>query len=146
MSDFGSLDSSDEMSQEFAEEVKAFNRIGLKDDFTTKGMSRLEKSMIDPLDRFKNRVHSILYKMIELNVIKLNEKTIDNIIDKSEKLNHVYHKNPHAYILGYISTNGGVSLEKEKFDYTINNILPNIEDDYITPPDVLRYSRLLLSM
>lgn len=52
--------------------------------------------------------------------------------------------NPYAFVLGYMASNGGSSLEKKQFNSVIARVLEaNLvpEDAGVRPEDVLRYAR-----
>ena len=57
-------------------------------------------------------------------------------------IKNVEHKNPVAYILGFLATKGGRTLDKKNVMHVINNVLPEMKGDGgVEPPDVIRYAR-----
>ena len=71
------------------------------------------------------------------------------MIIKAADLDSVEYKNPTAYVLGFLATEGGNVLSKEKFKYVINSVLPHAKSDSksddvisVLPADIIRYSRL----
>ena len=131
-------------SQEFQDEINVRDRvipgIGF---FGSLSQNRVERAMMDPLDRFREYVNAIAYDLNNSGDINISG-SIEFMLETAEKLKYVGYKNPTAYILGFIVTNGGKGLEKTKFD-KIKKILSNekvIKDDSVLPQDIIRYARL----
>lgn len=130
----------------FEAEIGVYGRVGLPgSDLVGKApTSRLEKSMQEPIERFRQRV----------NAIALNLQNFDSSIDKgiiiemltvAADLNVVEHKNPSAYVLGYLASGGGELISIENVNYVIEKLLPHV-DESVLPPDIIRYARLWLNL
>ena len=110
-----------------------------------KNINRLVQN---PSDRFALYVDAISRKMISDN-IQIFNKDIEILLLNIEKLKYVQHKNPTAYILGYLSTQKNIiqnnikyTLHKKNFNYVIQKVLPTLSDDFVSPPDIIRYAKL----
>ena len=66
------------------------------------------------------------------------------MIKRADDLEAIEHKNPTAYVLGFLSTGGGIKLTKKNFDDLISNanILKYLEESSVNPEDIIRYARL----
>ena len=88
------------------------------------------------------------------NLIKNMESAdIQEMIEKASYLQHVEHKNPSAYILGFLATKGGTQKlvteegNKELYEQIIEKALPLVDiEASVFPEDVIRYSRLWLQL
>lgn len=145
-------DSDDDRELDFVPEINAFSRVGLPGSglITKKPTTRLEQATQDPLDRFRRNVDAVARNLNNWDEVEnIDEKSIDKMIIKAADLDSVEYKNPTAYVLGFLATNGGNVLSKEKFKYVINSVLPHAKSDAksddglsVLPADVIRYSRL----
>ncbi len=142
MSDYGDYFMDDE--PQFGDEFAVFERVGGKQ----LGLTDIDGKQIrigqDPLDKFQIIVDALSRKLInEFNNVYLDEDDITRLIDTARKFRDtVKYKNPYAYILGYIVSDGGKKINKARFDTIKNNILPKfVNDDSVRPEDVLRYGR-----
>lgn len=104
--------------------------------------NRLERAMMDPLERFRMYVDSTARNLNSSQVINISEESIEHMLVSAEKLPDVKHKNPTAYVLGFLATGEGQELTKDKFNYVISKVLPYAKERSVLPPDVIRYSRL----
>ncbi len=142
-------ESDDDLELDLVPEINAFSRVGLPGSslISKKPTTRLEQASQDPLDRFRRNVDAISRNL------NIDEQSIDKMIVKAADLDSVEYKNPTAYVLGFLATEGGNVLSKEKFNYVINSVLPHAKSDAksgaksddgvsILPADVIRYSRL----
>ena len=126
-------------------ERNAHERVGLPGFMVVANpQSRLEKAMMDPLDRFRLYVDGVSRNLN--NWYSIKQTDIDKMLIMSGELDTVEHKNPTAYILGYLSTSGGVKMSKEQFNRVIKDVLPHVEDESVKPEDIIRYSRLWLNL
>ena len=108
-----------------------------------KPMTRMERSMMDPLDSFRINVDAISRSLRNWDDVKISEKDITEMLESAADLKYVQYKNPTAYVLGYMASNGGKKLDKTSFDSVIKKVLPHTEDQTsVTPVDVVRYARL----
>ena len=108
-----------------------------------KPTTRMERSMLDPLDSFRINVDGISRSLRNWDDVKISEKDITEMLEMAVDLKYVQYKNPTAYILGYMASNGGKKLDKTSFDNVIKKVLPHTEDQTsVTPVDVVRYARL----
>ena len=141
-------ESDDDRELDLMPEINAFSRVGLPGSglITKKPTTRLEQATQDPLDRFRRNVDAIARYLDSCDEVEnIDEKSIDEMIVKAADLNSVEYKNPTAYVLGFLATEGGNILSKEKFNYVINSVLPHAKSDdsvSVLPADVIRYSRL----
>ena len=70
-------------------------------------------------------------------------KQVVDVINKPE------HKNPTAYILGYLTfkdSNKDGTINKKFLDNLEKKVLPTLEDRSVTIPDVIRYTRLWMNL
>lgn len=99
----------------------------------------------DPEERFKIYVGAISHSITENEFYDISVEDRNKMCRMASQLNNVKYLNPTAYILGYISTNGGQEINKK----TLQNIftfLPMLTDDSVKPPDVIRYARFWLNL
>jgi hypothetical protein len=134
--------------EKFEAEIGAYGRVGFPgSDLVGKTpTSRLERSTQEPIERFRQRVNAVSQKIKNLNESDIDQSNIIEMLTMAANLDVVEHKNPTAYVLGYLASGGGVSLSSTKdFNYVIENLLPHL-DEYVLPPDVIRYARLWLNL
>lgn len=128
-------------------EATAYTRVGVggKMSELLTGLETAETKIdkdTSPEDRFIYAVNAIARRMMEEHIANITNKDIDNILDKSRYVTELKYKNPLAYILGYIATNGGQNIEAKQVKYVIKDILPKLgKDSGVEPPDVIRYAR-----
>lgn len=129
-------------------ERKANERVGLPGFMVVANpQSRLERAMMDPLDRFRLYVDAISRALGNWDKVSITQKDIDKMLVMAGDLDVVEYKNPTGYILGYLATSGGIKMDKEQFNYVIKNVLPHAEhQESVLPPDVIRYSRLWIKL
>jgi len=98
-----------------------------------------------PFGRFTLKVDAIARNIdSECTTIGLSNNDIQTLLDTSEKLKHVEHKNPSGYILGYLATQGGrkqISRDSLKSVWACYQKLRR-KDDTVKEPDIIRYSTL----
>lgn len=133
----------------YAPEVKAFERAGpsskLSEMVSTVKLSELGKKgrdIISPEDRFLINTDAFCRRLNSDNIAKLTEKDINTLLEKTESVTNLRFKNYVGYVLGYIATKGGSTLEVKDVQNVIKKILPLVgEEAGIEPADVVRYSR-----
>jgi hypothetical protein len=77
--------------------------------------------------------------------VKLTETDINMILEKTRLVPNLKYKNYVAYVLGYIASEGGRSLDK--VNYVIDTVLPKLDDKgSVEPPDVVRYASLWMKI
>ena len=127
---------------EFKDEFGAYLRAGGGDSGCLDADGKFNKTIQDPLVKFKCYVDIISRKLI-VNDIKLEEKDINIMISQVDNLKYVNFKNPSAYILGYIASSGGSNISESNVTYCFNSVLPFVElEAGLQLPDVIRYARL----
>ena len=139
--------SEDEGGDEYKEEVKVGERVGVGNLLLgRKATTRAEKAMLTPLERFRQAVDAIARGLNSTESISISEESIAYLIDKAENISVIEHKNPTGYVLGFLASDGGISLTRENFNRVITRALPNVEDKSVLPPDVIRYARMWMNM
>jgi hypothetical protein len=109
--------------------------------------SQINKMNQDPVERFKLYVDAISRNLTSLELINLTQDDIDNMLSPIKKIKNINHKNPTAYVLGYIASNGGTNISQKQVTYVLNKILPNIANKLdIKQPDVIRYARYWMTL
>src|SRR3989344_4093162 len=102
-------------------EAKAFERTGT--GFITgtkiiggpleKIQERLNRTITSPEERFLEAVNAIVRTMISDGKLNLSEGDISVLLETAQNSMNIRYKNPTAYILGYVATNGGVTMDKK---------------------------------
>lgn len=134
------IDSEDD----FVAEMGAFERVGAGGGMLGGKLSKLEKALQEPLERFQSQVDAISRSINALeSKVKIHQHEIDQLISYAEKLEYIQYKNVTAYILGYMVVTKKV-IDKHKFQ-TVTKILGKIDDDSVKPPDVIRYARMWIN-
>tara|TARA_B110000908_G_C10089587_1_gene373387 strand:- start:23 stop:619 length:597 start_codon:yes stop_codon:yes gene_type:complete len=130
-----------------------------KEDEYRKAMSQL-----DPVDRLKQLIGSIVYSLNDNNVLDVSSQERNEIcrsVDNLGSVNlHAKYVSPLAYVLGYVAFHQGLmitdkdsgSKKKEKANKLNRNIFNDLDNintvtgganNYaVFPPDVVRYMRL----
>lgn len=138
---------------DFIPEMGAFDRVAFTGLTGNVPKTRLEKAAQEPLEKFQQSVEAISRDINSYNTIIIKDD-IEKMIETASYLEHVEHKNPSAYILGFLATQGGKVTEndpddkaKKLYDEIIKTVLPRIDPDAsVFPEDVIRYSRLWLQL
>jgi hypothetical protein len=135
--------------QEFKPSIKDIERVSLPDacggvTIQLNNWNDMQKSinqqLVDPLDRFKAQIGGISYRLDNEDIFNIPREIRNKLCEKADTLEKVKYLNPMAFILGYLATNGGQQMDKKKIMNVLNN-LSVIDDETITKPDVVRYSR-----
>ena len=138
---------------EFKAEMGAFDRVSVPGLTGNAPKTRLEKAAQEPLEKFVQSVEAIALNIDSKNKITITNNDIQEMIEKASFLQHVEHKNPSAYILGFLATKGGTQKlvteegNKELYEQIIEKALPLVDiEASVFPEDVIRYSRLWLQL
>lgn len=135
---------------EFGDERGAYDRVGTTSKLSQvlEGVTSLNvlqgksgREIISQEDRFKINVNAISRNLSDEGLVELTETDINEMLERTVLVPNLKYKNPTAYILGFIVTNGGVDIDKKKFDRVKRKVLPKIPDSGVEPEDVIRYSR-----
>ena len=128
----------------FAPEINAFDRVGLPGTglLGAKATTRAEKMAMDPLEKFRIAVDAISRQLDSWEEITIHQDSITAMLEAAAALRVVEHKNPTAYIMGYLATGGGKKLDQQHLKKVLTTVLPRTESGSVEPPDVIRYARL----
>ena len=133
----------------FQAEMGAFDRVGFNDFDGTIPKTRLEHAMQEPIERFKQYVKGITHNLNSKN-IHITKDQIKKMIDSAEQLKNIEHKNPTAYVLGFLANK--IEIDDlghfvDLYDYVIKKVLIHVnEEDSVQAHDVIRYGRLWKTM
>ncbi len=127
---------------------KDWDRVGLPGAGYIGAMpvDRVERAMMEPIESFRIYVDSISRRLNNCEGVNISDQSITRMLETAAQLEAVEHKNPTAYVLGFIATGGGSKLDNKKYEYVIKKVLPCVEDTSVLPPDIIRYSRLWKSL
>ena len=105
------------------------------------------KEVSTPEERFQILVDAISRKFTVDDIFTISQNDIDNMLDAIQKTPGIKYKNPICFILGYIVSQGGRSLEVKNVKNVLKHIdVPQISESGIHPADVVRYGRLWLNL
>jgi hypothetical protein len=124
-------------------ERNVFERVGYTDELFN--ISSEDIRLRDPKTIFRIKVNAISLDIMK-NTNAINKDDIRILISKISSLKYVEFKNPTGYVLGYIVTDGGKRITKKNVDFVFKTILPTVQDKSVKEPDVIRYSRLWLTL
>ena len=143
MSDFESDEEYGD-TQDFRAEIDAYQRAGGISEYNLGG----DRTLMTPLERFRVNVDGISRSLKSAVNQSISELDINTMLEKADILEVVEHKNPTAYILGYIAIDRKQNnrLTKNRYDYVMNNIISYVEDGSVKGEDIIRYARLWESM
>ena len=131
---------------EFRDEFGAYLRAGGGDSGCLDADGNFNKTIQDPVVKFKCYVDIISRKLI-VNDIRIEERDITQMIAQVEKLQYINFKNPSAYILGYIASSGGRNISESNVNYCFTKVLPLVElEAGLQRPDIIRYARLWINL
>ena len=129
--------------QEARESMSAKHSIEIETLIDTLGSSKYKKFRSN-IDKFVKDVDHITYELIENNAIANEDKNI--ILNSMINLNNPGYKNATAYILGYIISNGGISITKDSAKKSFKLLTKKIfDDETVDPESIVRYGRLWLN-
>ena len=134
----------DSGDEEYAPEINAFERVGLpgNDFIGGKAMTRAEKMALEPLEKFRIAVDAVSRQIGAWEGTTIHQDNITEMLEAAAALQMVEHKNPTAYVLGYLASEGGKGITDERLSTVLKVILPRAESGSVEPPDVIRYARL----
>ena len=117
--------------------IVLFLVIDLRISFITSGTSRGTVSIILRCSSFS----SSLRNSSNYSEFRIDNDDIRKLLDTARKFQStVMYKNPYAYILGFIASQGGREITKKSFDTAVK-LLSNVEGGSVRPEDILRYAR-----
>lgn len=130
------------MDIEFKDEFGAYLRAGRGDTGCLDADGKFNKTIQDPILKFKCYVDIISKKLIS-DGIEIGESDIEIMISMVDSLQYVSFKNPSAYIAGYIASGAGRNISETSVNYCFTKVLPLIQlDGGVQRPDIIRYARL----
>jgi Family of unknown function (DUF5770) len=133
----------DEDDYDFQMEAKAYERTGPSGKLAEllSGQTK-DKRKESPTDRFLIAVDAISREFESNGIAKISDSDITKMLEKSQDISDIKYKNPTCWILGYLASSGGSSLDKKRVLKVIDDILPQIsKSDGVEAPDVIRYAR-----
>ena len=138
----------DENENYFANEFKARERtnyVGKLQEMLNQHLTfdNKRKNILSADERFLIAVDTFARK---IDIFKLSNIDIDFMLEKTLNIKNIKYKNPTAYVLGYIISDGGNKINKNKFKQVVDKILPEFKDFGVEPEDVLRYGRFWLKL
>jgi hypothetical protein len=97
------------------------------------------------IEIFVQTVYNVGKDLVDNSIISTSD--LDSLLDNMSKLKKPEYKNATAYILGYIASNGGNSIDQNNLKKALRLITPGkslylVEDDSVDCAAVIRYSRL----
>lgn len=98
----------------------------------------------DPRGRFCLKVDAVSRNIRSTcNRVKISEDQIQLLLNKSQTIKRVEYKNPSAFVLGYLATDGGVRKITKTSLTNVWNCYSELinRDESIKPPDIIRYAR-----
>jgi hypothetical protein len=105
----------------------------------------LDKNYKTAEELFPDIVSAIAASIVDERYNVLGPKEADeNILKNIDNVKNTQYLNPTAFVLGYIASNGGRGITKDRFNLVTKEILQNssvITDTSVQPEDVLRYAR-----
>lgn len=102
---------------------------------------RVEREFASPKDRFIFQADGFSRRINDENIFNISEQDRVVMFEKLSLVNDIQYKNPIAYVLGYLASLGKRKLDPKVVKDVISK-LPQIQEDGIYPPDVVRYARL----
>lgn len=139
-------DKDDKEDSGFQNEAEAYKRagIGRMSEFLT-GVTDPDKKVgkdTSPEDRFIIFMSAIARRIKEEKIAVMEEKDIETLLVKTKDIIELKYKNPTAYVLGYIATQGGKTMDVDRVKKVIEKVLPKLgKDSGVEGPDVVRYAR-----
>lgn len=117
--------------------------------FAPLGLGRMDvfgtNKKFDAKGHFKQTVNAI-YNQLREERMGLSGEDLNKLIELVDILDKPQYKNPTAYVLGYMASNGGESINKQNFNNILKTALKSVSDKSVQSEDVLRYARLWLSL
>ncbi len=97
-----------------------------------------------PTNIFIMYIRAISFRLKNKKIISIPETDINfliSIVRNNIKEDKIKHLNPVGFILGYLATNRGKKLDKERLKKMIKDVLPLVLDGSVEPADLVRYAR-----
>jgi hypothetical protein len=137
---------------EFRPDIKAYERVGLPGllgAVMTGNFANIQRNInnmvSDPVERFSLYVDAAARNLSSKFDGLLSSEDIVEMIEHVRNIKNVEYKNPVGYILGYIASRGGYSINEKAVENIFVNVLPVVNNmSRVTEPDVIRYARLWL--
>lgn len=132
---------------DFQMEIGAYERVGHGGKLNelligTNYGDKPSHEVISPEDRFLIYVDANARRFNTDHIVEITDNDINTMLEKSKLIPEVKYKNPIAYILGYLASNGGSELKHDRVMYIIRRILPKLDGEGgVMAPDVIRYAR-----
>ena len=92
---------------------------------------------------FQYYLSIIIFKLKDDEILVINNETIEELISYIPRLKTPEYINPLGYILGYMATNKGKSIEKYQMLKTME-LIPKLKNYSFVDADLIRYSKLWL--
>lgn len=136
----------------FEDSFKDVERTGMRgidiDVYLNEFSLKQTKLFRSDIESFIINTNSIAREMVDNNI--LNNNDLENILENIKNLDKPNLKNPSAYILGYIASNGGRNLDIENYKKALNIIKRkktkySLEDTSVLQPDIIRYARIWIN-
>ena len=108
-------------------------------------MNEINKVIQDPEERFKRYVGAISHSITEDGLYDISVEDRNKMCRVASNLKTIKYLNPTAYILGFITTDGGQKINNKTIKY-IFTVLHLLTDVSVKPPDVVRYARFWLNL
>lgn len=105
---------------------------------------KINRMLQEPDERFAVYVDATVRHLNNYDGIDISENSIVKMLETIRILKHVEHKNPAAYVLGYIASQGGVNIDKKAVETAFKVGLPHV--DGVIEADVIRYARLWMEL
>lgn len=100
-----------------------------------------------PEERFNVYVEAISRSLNSDGIFTIEQKDINTMLERSSMIQNIKYRNPTAFILGYLASKGGVSIDKKRINNIFENMkIPEITEQGITKPDVIRYARYWMNL
>jgi hypothetical protein len=99
----------------------------------------------DPVERFTTYIGAISHSITEDGLYNIGIEDRNKMCSIAKRLKNIKYLNATAYILGYLVTNGGQAINKDTVKI-IFNFLPQLRDDSVKEPDVIRYARFWMKL
>lgn len=99
-------------------------------------------SMTDQ-EKFTTILVTYFNDLKDKEIITFTEYDLRDILSIVSRIPAIKYKNALATLLGYYTLDSKKNISKTKFNTLVIEILPKIESDIVTAPDILRYAILL---
>lgn len=141
----------EENEQQYASEFSASERVGHTNvslGTYIQGKTRLsdlqKRATMEGLSyeqTFNNYIDAIARKINSDTEFKLSEGDIEILQNRTRNIKYIKNINPIGYVIGYIVSKGGTTIEKKLFNKVINKLTLEFPEANLEQADVLRYGR-----